>query len=545
MCRRQSWGKLPYGLVDQRHGRWGRAWFRGTPHLTCGTALLLATLTVSFLGMPLPRPHSRRGKALGLGGFPTSRVRNSSLFWERLRELGYVEGPDLQVERRYAGSPERLPTAAQELARLELDVIVARSATAAWHVRQATTTTPIVTVGDALVQARLVASLAHPGGTITGVDTAAPDLVAKRLYPLLKEADCSRIARVAGLRCPGGSTPAGVYFDAEWRQAETAAGVLGLTLTPVVVASSDQVAGALASIPRMHADGVFTFDCRYLHYRDAVLSSLPGMYYRPEHVEAGALMSYGWDHPRGVPPARRGREQDPQGGQAGRPAGAATHEVHAARESHNGQGPGLDNSPVGAHPGRADPVITRRGFLMVMTGFGIPRLAAAAQAPGKLPKVGLLSLGMSEADASRRVAFREGLRNLGWIEGQNILFESRVAPGHLDRKYASEELVPLATELVQQHVDVIVAFGTAPSQAARQATATTPIVMAAAENPVGLGLVASLARPAGNVTGVTLDVFGQDLNAKRLELLKETLPAVSRVAVSYTQSSNVPPGAAH
>ena len=161
---------------------------------------------------------------------------------------------------------------------------------------------------------------------------------------------------------------------------------------------------------------------------------------------------------------------------------------------------------------------------------------ADAQAPGKLPKVGLLSLGMSEADASRRVAFREGLRNLGWIEGQNILFESRVAPGHLDRKYASEELGPLATELVQQHVDVIVAFGTAPSQAARQATATTPIVMAAAENPVGLGLVASLARPAGNVTGVTLDVFGQDLNAKRLELFKETLPGVSRVAVSYTQT---------
>jgi putative ABC transport system substrate-binding protein len=176
-----------------------------------------------------------------------------------------------------------------------LDAIVARSATAAWHVRQATDTTSIVTVGDALVQERLVAKLARPGGTFTGVDTVEPDLVAKRLQ-LLQEA-APRIARVAGLRCPGGATPAGRYFDAEWREAETAAGVLGLTLVPVVVANSDQVAGALDSITRMRADGVFTFDCRFLHYREAVLSSLAGMYYLPEHVEAGGLMSYGGDRP--------------------------------------------------------------------------------------------------------------------------------------------------------------------------------------------------------------------------------------------------------
>jgi len=252
-----------------------------------------------MVATPLAMAAQPAGKGARVGWL--SHFSGPELFepmcWERLRELGYVEGPDLHVERRYAGSPERLPALAQELARLDLDVIVARSATAAWHLRQATATTPIVTVGDALVQARLVASLAHPGGTITGVDTAAPDLVAKRLQ-LLKEA-APRIARVAGLRCPGGSTSAGVYFDAEWREAETAAGALGLTLVPVVVASSDQVAGALASIPRMHADAVFTFDCRYLHDRDAVFSGLPSMYYRPEHVAAGALMSYGWDRPEG------------------------------------------------------------------------------------------------------------------------------------------------------------------------------------------------------------------------------------------------------
>jgi putative ABC transport system substrate-binding protein len=170
---------------------------------------------------------------------------------------------------------------------------------------------------------------------------------------------------------------------------------------------------------------------------------------------------------------------------------------------------------------------------LALYGVGTP-LLVNAQAPGKLPKVGLLFLGTSEADASRRAVFREGLRELQWIEGQSILFESRVAPGYLDRKYSFDELAPLAAELVQQKVDVIVAFGTLPSQVARGATATIPIVMAAAENPVRVGLVASLARPGGNVTGLTLDVLNQDLNAKRLELLKASFPAVSRVAVSYT-----------
>ena len=163
-------------------------------------------------------------------------------------------------------------------------------------------------------------------------------------------------------------------------------------------------------------------------------------------------------------------------------------------------------------------------------------LAAATQPSGKPAKVGLLFLGTSEADAARRAAFREGLRNLGWIEGENILFESRVARGNLDRRYALDELAPLVGELAQQKVDVIAAFGTLPSLSVQRATATIPTVMVGAENPVGAGLVASLARPGGNLTGVTLDVLDQDLDAKRLQLLKETLLRVSRVAVSYTQS---------
>ena len=180
-------------------------------------------------------------------------------------------------------------------------------------------------------------------------------------------------------------------------------------------------------------------------------------------------------------------------------------------------------------------MISRRMFMMVTGGFFIRRLAAAAQPSGKPPKVGLLLLGMPEADTTRRAAaLREGLRELGWIEGQNILLEYRYASGKLYRARQLDELVPLAVELVQQKVDAIVAFGTVASLAAHQATTTIPIVMAAAQDPVGSNLVANLAQPGGNVTGVTLDVLDQDLDAKRLELLKETLPKVSRVAVSYT-----------
>jgi putative ABC transport system substrate-binding protein len=164
-------------------------------------------------------------------------------------------------------------------------------------------------------------------------------------------------------------------------------------------------------------------------------------------------------------------------------------------------------------------------------------LAADAQAPGKPPKVGLLLHGTPELDPAQRVAaFREGLRALRWIDGQNILLESRSTPGNYDRSYPLDQLVMLAAELVQQQVAAIVAFGTMPSMAARKATAMIPIVMVAVENPVQNNLVASLGHPGENVTGLTLDVLDQDLGAKRLELLREVLPAVSRVAVSYTQS---------
>jgi putative ABC transport system substrate-binding protein len=148
-----------------------------------------------------------------------------------------------------------------------------------------------------------------------------------------------------------------------------------------------------------------------------------------------------------------------------------------------------------------------------------------AQQPKKVPRIGFLG-GNSPSVISARVdAFRQGLRDLGYIEGENILAEYRWAEGKADR------LPDLAAELLRLKVEIIVTQGTQATLVAKQATNTIPIVTVGAGDLVGEGLVASLARPGGNVTGATN--IDPDLSAKRLELLKETFPKVSRVAVLY------------
>ncbi len=178
----------------------------------------------------------------------------------------------------------------------------------------------------------------------------------------------------------------------------------------------------------------------------------------------------------------------------------------------------------------------RRTFLATLAGglLAAP-LAAEAQPREKVPRVGYLSPGSSSDPARRRrfEAFRQGLRELGYVEGQNIAIESRWAEGKYDRYSA------LAADLVRLKVDVIVAVGGRATQDAQQATRTIPIVMSVVIDPVGSGLVASLARPGGNVTGLT--IMASDLIGKQLELLKEVVPKVSRVALLWNPAN---PGSA-
>ena len=169
-------------------------------------------------------------------------------------------------------------------------------------------------------------------------------------------------------------------------------------------------------------------------------------------------------------------------------------------------------------------------LIALCAGLAAWPLAAEAQQAGKVPRIGYLSWGsLASGPNPYRDAFLQGLRERGLIEGQNIAIEYRSAEGRFDR------LPDLAAELVLLKVDVIVTSTTPAIQAAKQATSTIPIVMAVAGDPVVTGLVASLARPGGNITG--LSQLAPELAGKRLELLKETLPKLTRVAVLWNSSS--------
>ena len=170
----------------------------------------------------------------------------------------------------------------------------------------------------------------------------------------------------------------------------------------------------------------------------------------------------------------------------------------------------------------------------LFTVFLLTVSLAQAQQTAKIPRIGSLGGASPSANANGNEALRQGLRELGYVEGKNIIIEWRSAEGKLDR------LPALADELVRLKADVIVTSGGQATRAAKEATKTIPIVMAQVSDPVGSGFVASLARPGGNITG--LSTLAPELSGKRLELLKETVPKLSRVAVLGTSTSigNVP-----
>jgi putative ABC transport system substrate-binding protein len=161
---------------------------------------------------------------------------------------------------------------------------------------------------------------------------------------------------------------------------------------------------------------------------------------------------------------------------------------------------------------------------LTLSLLAVPR-ATAAQPVGKVGRIGYLVAGTGRIPE----AFQQGLRDLGYVEGQNLTIEYRSADSQLER------LPDLAAELVRLPVDVLVVGGANAARVAQQATRTIPIVLAAGGDPVGVGLVASLAQPGGNITG--LSFLGSELGGKRLELLKEAVPTALRVAVLFNPAS--------
>jgi putative tryptophan/tyrosine transport system substrate-binding protein len=165
----------------------------------------------------------------------------------------------------------------------------------------------------------------------------------------------------------------------------------------------------------------------------------------------------------------------------------------------------------------------RREFITLLGGAAAWPLAARAQQPAKLPIIGFLGESTPSAQSQRTAAFVQRLRELGWIEAHTVMVEYRWAEGR------SERFAEIATEFIRLKVDIIVTSSTPAVLAAKRATSIIPVVFAIAADPVGTGLVASLARPGGNVTG--LSIQSTDIAAKRLELLREAVPHLRRLAI--------------
>src|SRR3972149_3190462 len=213
---------------------------------------------------------------------------------------------------------------------------------------------------------------------------------------------------------------------------------------------------------------------------------------------------------RSVLPGRHLRGQDPQGRETRRAPGGAAHAVRTGDQYEDRQGPRHHIPPDHPHPRRGGDPMSRRtlvtAVLLLAAAAGCPPVDAA-QAP-KIAKIGLLNPSTPAAAAHLTEAFRQGLRELGYVEGKTFVLETRYGEARAER------LPELARELVGLKMDVIAAVA--------QQTQTIPIVMAISTDPVGARLVASLARPGGNVTGFS--TMSPELSGKRLELLREAVP---------------------
>ena len=175
--------------------------------------------------------------------------------------------------------------------------------------------------------------------------------------------------------------------------------------------------------------------------------------------------------------------------------------------------------------------LKRREFITLLGGAAAWPVAARAQQRAKLPTIGFLGSGTAAAQSQWTAAFVQRLRELGWSEGRNVAIEYRWGEGR------SERFAEIAAEFVLLKVDVILTHNTPPILAAKQATSVIPIVFATAGDPVGTGVVASLARPGGNVTG--LSAGSTDVVGKRLELLREVMPGLRRLAILASDSPHL------
>jgi ABC-type uncharacterized transport system substrate-binding protein len=474
--------------------------------------------------------QSRKAPRIGvlLAGTPASFSLRAKAFVEGLQDLGYVEGKSIVIEWRWGlDRVDQLPELAAGLVRLEVDAIVTGGTPAAKALKNATSTIPIIMaiIGDP-VAAGLVDSLARPGGNATGFSIVAPDLSGKRLQ-LLKEL------------VPGMSTVAVMLFAAnpqaqiELREMQIAARVLDLQLHPIPISAGDPLENAFDRISKTSAQALIVLTDPILFSQRsqlAVLAArnrLPSMHFFREFVEQGGLISYAPSDTELFRRAATYVDKGFEGRQPPRFAGRAANQVPIRHQPQDGQGTrARDTADRARARRRGDRVMRRRELITLISGAAAAwPLAARAQQPAGRPLIAVLSP-LSRAMAARNLeAFRSGLHDLGYSEGRNIAIEYRFADGTVGR------LPDLAAELVALKPAAIITGALPAVLAARHATRTIPIVMTAiVQDPVPLGLAASIARPGGNVTGFWIE-GDEAMIGKRLELLKEAVPGTSRVGV--------------
>ncbi len=430
---------------------------RGFLMLAAGSLLLPRTAGAQ-------QAKRRRIAFLALGS-PSQAEPNIGTFRQGLRALGYGD-EDIAIEIRYAdGKAERLSDLAAELVHLAPEVIIAGSTPTAQAAKQATSVIPIVMIasGDP-VGVGLVASLAHPGGNVTGLSTVAPEMAGKWL-DLLKTA-IPGAERVAILFNPRNSQQVPLL-----QAAQQAARTLRTELVPVEASAADEIDGAFATMARQHAEAlIVTGEPMFFFEKTRIVElaashKLPAIYQWREFATVGGLMSYGPD----LNDLLRRRflcRQDLQRRQAGRPAGRAADQIRAGGQSEDGAGARPVDPAIDPRRRRRGDRVTRRDFVAFVT-CAVSLVAVAARAQQKaMPLIGWLGNSSPAIGANSVAAFRQGLGEIGYVEGQNVAFEYRWAEDHYER------LPALADDLARLKVDLIVS----PRSPTRSGLAWLPVL---------------------------------------------------------------------
>ena len=447
------------------------------------------------------------------------------------KETGFLEGENVAIEYRWAeGQFERLPELASELVRRQVGVIAATNTASALAATAATKTIPIVfAVPEDPVGLGLVANIARPSGNATGINFFSQEVVTKRLELLRELVPVAN--RVAVLLNPAAAATTRTTV----REVAGAARDLGLQIQFFNANTSVEINAAFASFGRERPDALFVGGDAFFQVRRAQVVNLgvaprgPGDIWR-----ARICLSRRANELRKQPYGclssnRRLCGPHSQGRQAKRLAGGAGVQIRVGHQRRDRPDAGTQHPAFAPRPRRrGDRVMKRREFITLLGGAAAAwPVVARAQQGGTMRRVGvLMNSGMDDEQGKARLAaFLQGLQQLGWTEGRNVHVDVRwgtVADPVITRQQAAE-LLALSPE-------IILTATTLPAAELRRATRSVPIVFAMVVDPVGAGIVESLPRPGGNITGFMQFEFS--LAGKWLGLLKQIAPGVTRAAHS-------------